>query len=108
MAKYQIKQNDTLPSVEAELLNADNSVINLTGCTVRFLLATAPGETPKGGAAVITSALQGKVRYDWAASDTAEVGEFLGEFQITFGDGRILTVPNGSYIEIEVVSDLGA
>jgi hypothetical protein len=101
-----IKRNDTLPVVDATLYGGDGNPINLSGATVRFLVATPDGTLVVDGAASVIDAANGKVRYAWAPADTKTSGTFRAEFQITFGDGSILTVPNDSYIPVRIVEDL--
>ena len=42
--EYIIKQNDTMPALEASLLNEDGSPINLEMCGVHFHMSTRRGE----------------------------------------------------------------
>lgn len=48
----------------------------------------------------------GKVRYNWSASDTASVGTYEGEFEVTFADSTIETFPNSGFFSIIVTDDL--
>lgn len=104
---FIIKQHDTYPALTATLSDIVGP-INLTGATVKVILKTA-GVTPTTitGACTITNATAGAVSYLWVAADTASVNTFQGEFEITFANGRISTVPNDSYFSVDIKADLG-
>ena len=97
---FYIKQNDTKPSLFAQLLS-NGSAIDLTGATVRFHM-----ESGLDAPAVITDAATGNVRYDWSVGDTATSGIFRAEFEVTFSDGTIETFPNDGYLFINVMREL--
>jgi hypothetical protein len=59
------------------------------------------------GACTVMDAGQGQVRYPWVTGNTTTAGVFQAEFQITWNGGKIETVPNGSYLAVEIVADLG-
>ena len=111
MADFEIKQNDTWPPIgliTPVVLSDNNGPIDLTGATVKFLMRPADSQTIKvNSACVIVSAAAGTVRYNWSASDTDTAGEFVFEFQITFGDGKKATVPNRGYKELTIYDDIG-
>lgn len=107
MSDFTIKQNDTRPNLDAQLLNADSLPIDLTGCTVRFLMAsTSDGAVKINAVCAITDAVNGKVRYYWQYGDTAVFGDYKAEFEITFPDGSKQTVPNDGYLVISVVKEI--
>jgi hypothetical protein len=56
---------------------------------------------------VVGSAEAGEVEYPWEEDDLARAGLYQAEFEITFIDGRVLTLPNDSYLTIQVLEDLG-
>lgn len=104
---FQIKRFDLLPPIESTLKYADGSVINLTGATVKFIMTTQQFVSVVNAAATVVTPLAGAVSYDWAAGDTDDVGDFRAEWEITFGNGKPLTVPNGGYLTVTVTRDLG-
>lgn len=110
MADFSIKAHDRLPSIRAQLLNAeDETPIDLTNATsCRFIMTTAVGAIPKiAAAAVMELPLTGGiVRYDWAAVDTTLPGTFLGEWEVTWTGGKKQSFPTGSYHSIEILADL--
>lgn len=103
-----LKQNDRLPYFRAILLNDDGSAVNLTGSLVRFfLLDVATGYLKVSSNMINEDAANGIVRYEWLASNTDIPGTFRGECEITFPDTRRLTVPDGGYVQIKILEDLG-
>jgi hypothetical protein len=40
-------------------------------------------------------------------SDTAEVGSYLAEFEVTYTDSTVETFPNDKYIRVEIIDDIG-
>lgn len=99
MSTYQIKIGDRRPTLNAVLRQGSDygaSVpINLTDCTVRIRLFLDDGsETPViDQPCTILSAVGGSVSYSWRAEDVDESIRYYGEFQITYPDGTIMTVP---------------
>lgn len=118
MADFEIKAHDRLPSIRAQLLNAeDESPIDLTNAqSVSFIMTTAVGAVPKINALAVIETdntavppitpKDGIVRYDWAAVDTALPGEFLGEWEVTWVGGKQQSFPTGSYHSISILADL--
>lgn len=105
---YNIKQNDTSPSLSVQLLDGANQIIDLSGASAKFFMKIAGSTTiAVNAAAVITNASQGKVEYEWSAGDTATAANYQGEFQITFINGTVETFPNNKYITIRVLPEIG-
>jgi len=86
-------RKDTRPAIEAVLKRRDETVVDLTGCTVRFHLMKNK-VTVIDKPAEIVAATEGKVRFIWAVGDTDHVGLCKAEFEVTFADGRVLTFPS--------------
>lgn len=104
---FWVKQGDTSPPLEAGLVDRDGPVVLTGDVDVRFhmrdrsrmtLLVDQPAE--------IIDAAQGFVRYEWQAQDTVLRGVYLGEWEVTFADGRVQTFPNTGYTVIEIVGSL--
>lgn len=104
---FYIKQNDTRPNIAATLIDGDGSVASLDGSTVVFKMRKV-GETSTtvNSSAVVTNASGGVVTYTWSASDTATVGSYQGEFEVTYSGGGVQTFPNNDYIPIEIIDDI--
>jgi len=93
-------KNDLQPSVEATLKRKDGTIVDLTGCTVKFHMRSPEGILLIDESAVIVSPpTSGKVRYDWQAArdtkprDTNVVGSCKAEFEVVYPDGATLTFP---------------
>jgi len=104
---FYIKQNDTSPNLRAILKDGDEVAINLTDATINFHMRTVGGETAVVDAsASIVSAENGIVQYIWDAADTATVGSYQAEFEVTFAGGAVETFPNNGYIRVEITDDI--
>lgn len=106
MSRFNIKRNDTSPSLLAVLKDADDVAVDLTGATIRFHMIDKDDTVIVDDAAVVAGAATGEARYDWSAADTATVGGFRAEFEVTHSDSSIETFPNNGYINVVVHADL--
>jgi lysophospholipase L1-like esterase len=97
----QLKRNDTKDTISYKLTNADNSAVNLTGATVRFVMGRG-NVLLTNAEAVIADAATGEVEYALTESDTLTAGMFHAEFEVTFSDGKIKTYPNNGYILVNI------
>ena len=112
---FSIKQNDTRPIFLAALKDnfglGSEAPIDLSdpGVSVKFIMRKkgTQAEPKVVAAATIVNGEEGIVSYQWLAANTNEVGEFDAEFEITYADGGIETVPNIGYLSVTVVDDLG-
>ncbi|MCK5624936.1 hypothetical protein KAI04_03790 [Candidatus Pacearchaeota archaeon] len=104
---FKIKKNDTQPVISATLQYNDGTAINLTEATdIHFNLGNLQYEPLTSGACIITGSTTGQIEYRWeGVTDTGSVGTWFGEFQVTFGAGSILTLPNNHDLKIEVFED---
>lgn len=106
---FYIKRGDTAPAVEATL-RQPGTAEGLPGAPIDLTAATTVRFLMEGGVAddaVIVDAAGGQVRYDWQPGETDVAGTHDAEFEITWGDGRKQTVPNGEYIKVVIAADLG-
>ncbi len=105
---FFIKVGDTLPPVEAVLADALGPV-GLTGATVRWhmRLEGTTGALKANAPAVIVSALDGAVRYDWAPADTDTPGVYEAEWEVTFPDSSVITFPNDHHLRVMVRAAVG-
>jgi hypothetical protein len=105
---FYVKQNDTSPAMLAKLQDGEENTINLAGTSVRFhMRKNGAKENVVDAPAVVISAPDGLVRYNWVGSDTAEVGSYLAEFEVTYTDSTVETFPNDKYIRVEIIDDIG-
>ncbi len=103
---FNIKQNDTSPSLQATLKDASGTAIVLTGASVRFHMKALDGTVKVDAAMTITDNLNGVVQYDWQTGDTDTVGSYSVEFEVTYSDSTIETFPNNQNLTISVVREL--
>lgn len=97
---FKVGQGDTVPELSYELYPQ----ANLTGATVVFtMVREEEEELVRNGqaepviderAAVIAQVNPGVVRFDWLTGDTAAFGSYLGQFRVTFSNGKIGSYPN--------------
>lgn len=108
MSNFSIKRNDRRESIERVLKGSDGAPVDLTGCSVRFLMRYAQSNTLKVDAtATVVDAAAGQVRYAWTADDTSDSGAFKAEFEVLFADGTRQSFPNTTYITVVILDDLG-
>ena len=90
---FVIKQNDTFPKLNATLKDANDTVVNLA-------------TSVDSAGTIVGNASDGKVRNYWSASDTAAIGTYIGEFEVTYADTTVETFPNNGFFQIEVADEL--
>ena len=104
---FYIKQNDTSPSMLATLQDADAAAVDVTGASIRFhMRAIGSTQVITDEEVVIVDAEAGEVRYDWQAADTATVGAYQAEFEVTYADASVETFPNDGYIRVQITDDI--
>lgn len=89
-------KGDRRPSIQATLKKTDGSVVDLSGCSVKFQLielnsnVTVLNET----ASIQTPASAGIVKYDWKAGET-DLNDihYRIRFEVTFADSTKQTFP---------------
>jgi hypothetical protein len=114
MSTFVIKRNDTLPPIDAVLaIGTDdpdvNTPVDLTGCTVAFILREQCSKLAKfrGAGQIVGDPTLGQARYQWQTGDTNVAGNFFGEFEVTDAAGHVASYPSPSYIPIRIPEDLG-
>ena len=104
---FFIKQNDTAPILQADLKDANNTAVDVTGATITFKMRPVSSTTATiNSSATIIDGEAGSVKYEWVSGDTATAGSYFAEFQVVFSGGRIETFPNGDYIQITILDDI--
>jgi len=107
----ELIQNDTKPILRFTCrengCGEAGDVINLTGCAVKFIFRKAFGvDTYKFKRLCdITDATNGICEYSWQSDDLDTIGNFLGEIEITFPDGKIQS--NYNTINFKIKKELG-
>ena len=104
---FFVKQNDTSPKLAATLKDENGQIVHVTGASVKFHMAKLSNSSViTDASATVTNGSAGKVEYAWSASDTASIGTFRGEFEVTFPTGLVETYPNSEYISIQITDDI--
>lgn len=103
---FTIKRNDRSPSI-ISALTVDGSPVNLTNCSVRFVMKEEGADSAKiNAAATIASASGGLVQYDWQVGDTDTPGVYIAEWEVTFYGNIKRTFPPDGFLSIVVEDDL--
>lgn len=107
---FTIKQNDTLPILEAFLTSGPSAgsqtAVNLAGASVNLVMKQVGGGAATRLFATILDAPNGKVGRVWATGDTATAAGYNCEWEVAFAVGKIQTFPNESYFTITIADDL--
>jgi hypothetical protein len=104
---FYIKQDDTTPSLRADLKKGSGDSVDLLNATVRFHMREIGSTNIVVDAdATVISEAGGTVQYDWVAGDTAVVGSYQAEFEVTYPQSTVETFPNDGYIRVEIISDI--
>lgn len=105
MADLTIKQHDTYPPLTAALKTSGVAIDLTTATAVKVILKGATVTVT--GTCTVTGASTGAVSYQWVTGDTAVADTYNGEFEVTWSDGKIETIPNDSYFTVVIKADLG-
>lgn len=109
MHDFKIKQGDTRPSLEAQLLDENRDPRDLQSVDeVRFHMKEVDTQdVVVDSAASIINASEGKVAYTWSDGDTDTTGRHEAEFEIHYSNNSgVETFPNGDNIEVYITEDL--
>jgi hypothetical protein len=108
MHDFKIKQGDTRPSLEAQLLDENREPRDLqTVDEVRFHMKDVDTqEVVVDDTGSILNANEGRVVYEWSDGDTDTLGRHQAEFEVHYSDGGTETFPNGDNIEVYITEDL--
>jgi len=104
-ADFYIKEGDTSPEIQAQLLEDDGSPVDLTGDAVSFKMKEVGGDTLKvDGSATIDNESEGRVSYSWVSADTDTAGYYNAVFAVDYGStgSDDETFPNSQYIVVRV------
>lgn len=103
---FRIKQNDTSPSLEATLSDANLVPVDITAATVMLHMKAIGGAVVLDQQMTITNSTGGVVQYDWQTGDTSDVGTYYVEFEVTYADGSIETFPNTGSLPLVITREL--
>ena len=110
---FTIKQGDTSPAIEAQLLNGDDP-IDLSDATVGFRMQHQQDDDVHiNGLCAITDETRGRVSYIWNDGDTDTVGRYSGEFVLDYDIPESMgefdvdeTFPSDGFLSIHVTETL--
>jgi hypothetical protein len=102
---FRIGQNDTSPSLQATLSDANLAPVSLTAATVMLHMKAIGGGLVLDEQMTITNTL-GVVQYDWQVGDTATVGTYYVEFEVTYADASVETFPNTGSLPLVITREL--
>lgn len=104
-----LKQNDTSPTLDAILTDADGNVVDVTGASVQFHMQKIGATTLKiDAAATVVDGAAGHVRYTLQNGDTDTPGSYKAEYEVTFLDGSIETFKNTpDQLRVVITPELG-
>lgn len=108
MPHYSIKRGDTRPALLATLSTAAGAPLDLESLQTA-MLHLRQGETLLSrNMTIMEPRTSGQVRYDWMADDWLSLvpGVAAIEFELTYQDGNVLTVPTRGYASIQIHEDL--
>jgi hypothetical protein len=109
---FIIKRGDTAPSLIATIYDkgclGQSGRFNLSGATsVSFSMTNQNGALIiSSNIAQIVSASNGIIQYSWQEGDTEQEGNYYGEFEIIFGDGKKMSLPREGFINIKITEDI--
>lgn len=104
MTSITVFKGDKQYDINFNLQDANGNVIDITGATL-VLKAQKEGKVALkfSGAMSILSGPAGTCKYTVQATDFDDIGRYYAEIEITFTDGKIITLGD---IVINCVSDL--
>lgn len=102
MSDLTLVQGDTAPTIFGTILKPDGLAKDLTSVTaVRFQMRKQDDKKyTVDAAADIVDASTGRVSYDWQVNDLSVTGEYLGQWQLTYSDGKVQTTTPANTITI--------
>ena len=111
--EFATKQRDTYRPIKVIATQSNGLPLNLTSATVTFWMRKvgtidAEDVVIDGNGVNVTDPLRGKMQYEWASEELADLGHYEAEFRVTFEGGKRLTLPQDGYIIISVTDDVEA
>jgi uncharacterized protein YodC (DUF2158 family) len=97
-ADFYIAKNDALPTISATLENADSTIVDLTGGTVRLLVTNAD----TGVTTTVSGTNGGATGIVTATFPASTAGMFRCKWLVTFGGTSTESFPNNDYFLVQV------
>lgn len=90
--KINVYKSDKLYDLNFTLKDANEVVIDVSGCTVLFKAQKLGAAANKfSGSGSVVSGPAGTVKYTIAETDLNEAGDYYAEVEVTFAGGKVLT-----------------
>lgn len=102
MIKITRVAQDTFPDLPITITDSTNAAVNLTGCTVKFVIQNSATKTETNSAAntcTITSPTAGLASYSFAATDLPSAGVYLCDVRVTFPSTKVQT----AYSQVQII-----
>lgn len=104
---FRMKQHDTSPSLQATITDTDaGTPVNLTTASAVKVIGKLNGQVVFSRVATSVTN-NGVVTMNWQAADTALAGLLMVEFEITWPDGTVQTMPPTGHLYVLIEPDLG-
>lgn len=103
MSAVTIKRHDTA-ILFTDTLVKNGAPLNLTNCSVKFLLKKK--STVFSATATVVNALTGQVSYGPNVNLPDALGTYNQEWEVTFNDATVLTFPSSTYNTVTILEDL--
>lgn len=101
-----LKRGDTARKI-TDTLSLSGLPIDLTGATVVLVWALAGSVAQRKTASIVGDPTTGNVSYAPTTEDVATAGVVRIEWEITFADTTVLTVPTVDETILRILPDLG-
>jgi hypothetical protein len=104
------KRHSQRPYLRMRAQTSDGVAFDFTGAVgvtfVMYTKAAEPEEKVNASAAFVGDLSDGVIEYQWASSDVDTAGEFLAEFDVDYGEGEIMTLPENGNILVTIFADV--
>lgn len=99
---FHLSRDARLPPLDVRLLDGA-AAQDLTSAVVTFSMQTEAGVVKVNNAtAILQDAVDGRIRYEWAALDVDTEGTFFGQFTISEA-GKAFRIPNGTTQKLRII-----
>ena len=113
-ADFVINRGDTFPNFKATLETRNETTgkwepLDLTNATgVKLYMASTEPATIEiyGAMTIVAPRTSGYVEYEWQVADTETANIYRLQFEITWSNGKLQTIPNNGYYTAEIQPDL--
>lgn len=107
--QYRRVVGDTESDIEDQLLadSANVDLTNLLGVSIHIVKPDGTTITDdRNGAVSVQDVSNGVVQYEFQSGDLDQSGRYRYEWEVTFGDGGVLTFPGDDWATIWVRDEL--